>query len=210
MIPMNEQDRVTQIELARQGDADALQRLIVQYHASLHAAVERATEPSMARRIDPDDVLQEAYISALHSVRRCRFDSPGGFYKWLEKIAVNALKDHKRALRRQRRNVEREIHQAVDARTSYPDLVQRLAASDTTPSRHFARSEAVAAVLSSLARLTQDQRNVVRLRFLDGLGVAEVADRLGKSEAAIHMLCHRGLKALRDLLVSISRHLSRV
>ena len=66
----------------------------------------------------------------------------------------------------------------------------------------------MAAVLSSLARLTEDQRDVVRLRFLEGKPVAEIAIRLGKTEAAVHMLSHRGLKALRELMTSLSDYIS--
>ena len=110
----------------------------------------------------------------------------------------------------QKRDVAREVRDAPDATASYPDLVHRLAGGESTPSHRVAREEAVAAVLSSVARLTDDQRDVVRLRFLEGRSVAEVAERLGKTEPAIHMLCHRVLKVLRERMVSISRFLTRV
>ena len=96
-----------------------------------------------------------------------------------------------------------------EARTSYPDLVDRVAAADGTPSRLVSRDEAVAAIVSSLARLTADQREVMRLRFLEGKSVADVATRLGKTETAVHSLCLRALKALRKLMGSISRYLTR-
>ena len=95
------------------------------------------------------------------------------------------------------------MHGSSDAATSYPQLIERLTRSQSTPSRHLARAEAIAAVMSSLARLTDEQRDVVRLRFLESRSVAEVAAKLGKSEAAIHMACHRGLKALRELMESV-------
>jgi RNA polymerase sigma-70 factor (ECF subfamily) len=72
----------------------------------------------------------------------------------------------------------------------------------------MAQDEAIAALLSSLARLTDDQREVIRLRFLEGRPVAEIAGRLDKTEAAIHMLSHRGLKALEELMGSITQYLS--
>jgi len=77
-----------------------------------------------------------------------------------------------------------------------------------SPSRELAKAEVSAALTSSLARLTDDQREVVRLRFLEGWAVDEVASRLDKSEAAIHMLCHRGLKDLRKVMLSMTRFLS--
>ena len=65
-------------------------------------------------------------------------------------------------------------------------------------------------MLASLARLTDDQHDVIRLRFLEGLPVAEVASRLDTTEDAVYALCRRGLIALRESLGSLSRYLSRL
>ena len=91
-------------------------------------------------------------------------------------------------------------------------LLERRAATagESTPSRQIAKDEAIAAVMSCLARLRDDQRTVVQLRFLEGRSVADVAEHLGKTEPAIHMLCHRGLTALRESMVSITHYLSRL
>jgi DNA-directed RNA polymerase specialized sigma24 family protein len=48
------------------------------------------------------------------------------------------------------------------------------------------------------------------LRYLEGLRVAEVAKRIGRSEGAVHMLCTRGLQSLREELGDLSRFLSRL
>lgn len=207
---MDDQERARQVELAAKGDQDALQRLIVEYHATLRAVVDREFDSTVRRHLDPDDILQEAYTSAFRTVSTGQFDGAGAFYKWLETIALNALKNRRRGLKALKRDVAREVHCSVEAATSYPDLIHRLATSDTTPSRRVARNEAAAAVLSSLARLSDDQRDVIRLRYLEGKSVAEVASRLGKTEAAVHGLCRRGIRALRESLVSISRFLTRL
>jgi RNA polymerase sigma-70 factor, ECF subfamily len=52
----------------------------------------------------------------------------------------------------------------------------------------------------ALARLPDDQREVLVLRHVAGLSPGEIADRLGKSEASIHGLHHRGRGALRAAL----------
>ena len=207
--PVNEHKRRQQIELAVGGDSDALQGLIIEYHAPLRTALEGMVDPAMRRHLDPDDVLQEAYAAAFKTIGGCRFDGPPAFYKWLERIALNELKDQQRALKRQKRDITREVHGSAQTRTSYPDLAERLVAPDSTPSRRVARGEAVAAVLSSLARLTDEQREVVRLRYLESKPVSEVAAHMGKTEVAIHSLCRRALKALRESMASISHYLTR-
>ena len=207
------------VQAAAQRDPDALQRLVVHYHDILRTAVATALAPELRHRIDPDDVLQQTYIAAFQALcgrsddstgPTIQFDTPGGFYKWLERIALNTLKDQQRALNRQKRDIHREVPPLADPRSSYPDLLHRLTAADTTPSRQFARDEAVAAVMTALARLTADQRMVVRLRFLEGREIADIAAELDKNESAIHMLCHRGLKALREHIASITRYLTHL
>lgn len=201
--------RATLVGLVAGGDGDALQQLLVAYHPSLEAAIRSRIPNALKRFIEPEDVLQEAYADAFRTARNCTFSGPAAFYKWLEKIALSRLSDCKRALNRQKRNVARRVSDARVGSTSYLDLAQRLTARDSTPSHKVARSEAVAALMTSIARLSEDQRSVVRLRFIEGLAVAQVADQLGKSEAAVHMLCHRALKALKTLLVSLTVFLSR-
>jgi RNA polymerase sigma-70 factor (ECF subfamily) len=204
---MTEQERAVQVELAAKSDADALQRLIVFYHGRLRRAVAAEVVGRWQRTIDADDVLQQAYVAAFKSIGGCVFAGPGGFYKWLETIALNQLKDLQRRFHRQKRDVGRERSTRSGITASFPNLLARLASPDSTPSRHLAKTEATAAVMSSLARLTDEQRAVVEMRFLEGRPVAEVAQQLGKTEPAVHMLCHRGLTRLRELLGSLSRYM---
>ena len=153
---------------------------------------------------------QDTADTAVPPIGPPSFDSPAGFYKWLETIAFNRLRDQQRALHRQKRDIAREAADRPDPSTSYPDLLNRVSAGQGTPSRHVAKDEATAAVMSSLARLTDEQRAVVRLRFLEGRSVAEIAAELGKTEDAVHKLSFRGLKNLRRILVSITRYLSHL
>ena len=207
---MNEKEWAAQVELAARGDQDALQRLIVHYHGPLRAVLERTQGGSTGRHFDADDVLQHTYIAAFRSIKDRSFDSPGHFYKWLEAIAGNKLRDLQRAARRRKRDAARVQQAPPGAPTSYPELIERLAASQSTPSRQLAKVEATAAVMSSLARLTEDQRQVVQLLFLEGRSVAQTAQLLSRSEPAVHMLTHRGLKELRKLMVSITDYLTHL
>ncbi len=207
---MDDRELTIQVELATRGDADALQRLIVHHHPTLRRRLNAAVDPAARHRVDADDVLQHAYVSAFQAVGDCQFDGPAGLYKWLERIALNVLRNQQRALRRLKRDIAREAAPRPGVSASCADLVRRLAGSESTPSRRLARSEAVAGVMSCLARLSPDQRAVVRLRFLEGRTVPETAARLSKTDAAVHALCYRALKELRRLLVSLSRYLSRM
>ena len=97
------------------------------------------------------------------------------------------------------RDVDREVPglASPDAQ-SYWNLLDHVYADSLTPSRVVRRQEAMNAILASLSDLSDAHRQVLQLRFLDGLSVVEVAGRLGKTEAAVVALTRRALKALRE------------
>lgn len=206
---MDENRRAEQLARAVAGDSESLQKLIVYYHSSWRQVIVANADPDLTHRIDPDDILQLAYVTVFEALPQAQFDGPAGFYKWGEAIAISRLRDAERALRRRKRDVGREVRDAPRVAGSCPGLIDRVAHADPSPSRQLARDEAVAVVLSSLARLKPDYREVIRLRFLEGQEVADIARKLGRSEGAIHVLCHRSLKALRELLHPVSRFHSR-
>jgi len=206
---MDEEKLMSLLVDADRGDADAFQSLVVHYHATLRTTIARRIGAHFQTKIEPDDVLQNAYIAAFEHVGECAFDGPGGFYKWLEKIALNELNQRVRGLNRQMRDVGREIGQPAGvANTSYQGLLANISAGDPTPSRQLRHDEAVAALMTSLARLKRDQREAIRRRFLLGRSVKQIAEELGKNDARIYQLCHEGLTALREQIASISRFLS--
>jgi RNA polymerase sigma-70 factor (ECF subfamily) len=189
--------------LARQaadGDADALQQLIIHYHGPLCAAVARQLHPALNRHVDPEDVLQQAYVTAFNSIGDCSFEASAAFYRWLEAIALRRLQNIERDLHRDKRDIARNLTAASPARTTYHDFVDQLSAQLTSPSMKIAKREAAAAVISSLARLTDEQRQVVTMRFLEGRSPSEISQALGKTEDAVYAMCHRGLNALRDII----------
>jgi len=197
------------LQAASEGDADALQCLLVRHQARLRALIARQMDGAPPWRLDTDDILQEVYLAVFRSESRPRFEQMAQFTAWIESVAANTARNQIRHIRRKKRNVAREHQLSRFAGSSLPALLDRIAASDSTPSRHVARHEAAAALLSSLARLSDDQQAVVRLRFLEGLAVTQVADRLGRTDDAVHALTYRAIAALRQHLGSASRFLSR-
>lgn len=209
---MTEASRREDTNKAVGGDADALQRLLVHYHDMLWCKIDAQVNGRLRRYFEAEDVLQEAYAAAYRSIGDCNFDGPGGFYAWLEAIALNKLQTIERDLHRKKRDVRRERHAdsfpaAGTSSASYPDLFARLSAGQSTPSRHLANREAVAAIISSIARLSDQQRAVIRMHFLEDRPVAEIAAVLGKSNDAVYMLCYRGMKKLRVHIGSLSHYL---
>jgi RNA polymerase sigma-70 factor, ECF subfamily len=209
---MKPHERVAYVQRAAAGDGDALQRLLLEYHGPLRRLVESRLAPALRVRLDAEDVLQDAYVAAFRAIREGRdelaFADPAAFYGWLERIVLNMLHDAQRAARRRKRDVGREAatpRPPRDFATTCTTILHQARGSLTSPSRALGRQEAAAALLSSLARLTEEQRQVVRLRFLENVPVPEIAARLGKNETAVYGLCYRGLSSLREYLEPVTR-----
>lgn len=191
-------DLESRVTAAQGGDSVALATLLAAYHPQLRARAEARLDAAMRGRTGPEDILQEVYVEVFQQMERFEDRGPGSFLSWVFTILDHKLIDVQRAAHRQIRDVGREVPaQGMAASDSYCNLLDYVYADSQTPSRAVRREEAVGALLACLTGLPETQRQVLQLRFLEGRSVAEVAGRLGKSEAAVAVLCHRAVKALR-------------
>ena len=112
------------------------------------------------------------------------------FRVWLFRIARNVVANERRSDRR------RPISSLDDAaELSAPgDVVEAAAA-----------REAIGAAWEAVARLPEDRRRAVILRFVDEMSTAEIAAILGRSEGAVRVLLHRALRAVADDLAAAER-----
>lgn len=186
------------VTAAARGDQLAIAKLLATYHPKLHARAKVRMDPALQVRLEPEDILQDVYIQVLHE--RDRFEDRGteSFLNWVCKILDNKLIDARRAARRQVRDVEREVSIGPSAGTgSYWNLLDQIFADASSPSGQIRGDEAIGAMLACLSNLSEAHRQVLQLRFLQGMPVGEVAGHLHKSDAAIVALSRRALEALR-------------
>lgn len=166
-------------------------------------------EPPLARHVDAEDILQDAFIAAFEGTRDHQFHSESAFYAWMETIARNTLHDCRRKSYAQRRDVRRNVDGAPFASDHSGDWTALFSCTGTTPSRPLKSEEARAAVLTALARLKPAHRTLIRLRFLKEYSVAETAAEMNRTEDAIHALTRRALNEIRQYLETASHYLSR-
>jgi RNA polymerase sigma-70 factor (ECF subfamily) len=164
---------------AQEGDRAALEELYLVHFDRVYGYL----YVTAGNRDDAEDLTTQTFLRMLESIGRFRWQS-SPFSAWLLRIAHNLAVDHFRA--RQRMQYE-------------PDVPER----EGEPS---AESEALGSIgqfgmLELIDRLSSEQRQVLTLKFLFGLGNAETAGILGKSEGAVKSLQHRALAALEKQLV---------
>ena len=156
--------------------------------------------------ITVDDMLQETYYCVFRDIRTFQSRGEGTFYRWLVKIAEHRLMDAIKAARAVKRGGGRTQAEAPAGGEagSVVGWLEMLAVYERTPSQSAAAHEAISMIQSALGDLKVEYCEALRLRYLEGLPVAEAAERMKRTEGAFCLLCHRGLKRLRESLGSSS------
>jgi RNA polymerase sigma-70 factor (ECF subfamily) len=193
------------------GDEAALERLLMASHKSLAAHIASKLPKDLQAAVSVDDVFQNACMVVFRKIREFEPRGSGGFDAWLMRIADRCLSDLINAQRRAKRGGGRGPVHVVDQDCSAVlELLELVAVHSRTPSRSAAEHEAVAAARAALEILPEDQQAALRMRYLDGLSVAETAGHMGRTPGAVRMLCSRGLESLRGQLGNLSQFLTHL
>ena len=167
---------VAAVARAKEGDSDALRFLYLRYADNVYGYV-----CSIVRdEHEAEDVTQHIFAKLITALDRYE-PRVVPFSAWILRVAHNAAIDHMRARRpmpcEEVRSTEIEVD--VSGRERFEDLQLALDA------------------------LPPEQRDVIMLRFLVGLSPREIAERIGRSEDAVHGLQHRGRTTLRRELTAL-------
>ena len=199
------------VSRASAGDRSAMQELLMLHHRQLITTIEKRVPADLRGVLSADDVCQEAYVSVFRQITSFQPHDEHAFERWLRTIADRKLVD----LIRTQRAAKRGGGQRVDARyarndtSSMIELLDILAVHERTPSRSAAHRELVRIVQDALDGLKEDYREVLRLRYIQSLSVAETAQQMGRSDGAVMMLCNRGLQQLEEVIGDPARFFSR-
>jgi RNA polymerase sigma-70 factor, ECF subfamily len=186
----------------RRRDTDAIADFLQLRRAPLMAFIERQLGQALRRKVEPDDVFQETSAEAVRALPTTELGDRDPF-SWLCQIAERRIVDlHRRYFDAQKRDAGREVPLGAggSADTSAPNLAQVLAASITSPSAAFSRQVREQRLESALQALPDDQREALRLRYQFDMPSKEIAEKLGKTDAAIRVMLTRSLKKLQQML----------
>lgn len=172
-------DEVQLIQRAKTYDPDALGTLYERYYQGIYRYVYyRVGDSALA-----EDLTGDIFVKMLHGIESYSIQGVP-FSAWLYRIARNRIIDH---LRRRPTKTDVSLEEArVDA----------IASSDKDLDQALQRDE----LLKAVQVLTNEQRQVIILKFIDDLDNATIARVLGKTEGAIKSLQHRALDTLRQVM----------
>jgi len=195
-----DQSTTALVHAAKAGDNELLGRLLENYRGYLFMLSHRYLSDKLKRRIDPADLVQVTFLEAKRDWEQFRGDTPGECAAWLRNILKNNVATAvARHITTQKRSLSREVSfAAAHSDDSAAQWIGQLPGSTTSPSRKAIRAESVKQLFDALHGIPETQAEAIRLRYLEGLTLAEIVDRLGKSETAVAGLLKRGLQKLRE------------
>ncbi|MGZ6316535.1 MAG: RNA polymerase sigma factor [Anaerolineales bacterium] len=169
-------DEVSLIGLSQQGDADAFARLYDHYADPIYRYVYfRVADSHLA-----EDITSQIFIKMWQKLPSYRVGE-ASISAWLYRIAHNAVVDHYRT----RRTV-----------VSLEDLQSGEVGREDDTEENLEQHMQMEQLRRALQELTEGQREVLILRFIEGLSVREIARQLGKRQGAVRALKMRGLREL--------------
>jgi RNA polymerase sigma-70 factor (ECF subfamily) len=184
----------------RSGDESALGPFIEANRPALIAFLQARIGGHLAKKVEPDDILQEASLEAFRSLKTAPLDNWEPLH-WLFQICERKIIDnHRKFFESQKRAASREAMIPDDSEAA-GGLANLLAASMTTPSEAFSRDQRQLRMLAAIDVLPEDQREALRLRYLVGLPSKEIAQKLGKTDGAVRVMLSRSLAKLQEMLV---------
>jgi len=136
-----------------------------------------------------ETLAQDCFLKAYRN--RASFRGDAALNTWLMSIAVNLVRDHTRTRRFQFwRKVQ---HSAADSDWVAEGLPDRT----ISPEQRMFLSEQVQAVWNATHRLSEKQKTVFLLRFVEDFDILEIAEATGLSESAVNVHLFRAVRAVR-------------
>ena len=182
---MTDQESMNLLKRVRDQDSDAAMELFHRYLNRLIALVRTRLSNKLARRLDPEDVVQSAYRSFFTAAQDGRFElqRSGDLWRLLAAITINKL--GKQVERHTAAKRDYAAEQAIDSADASVRAVQpELLARDPTPAEATMLVEQVELLMSDFDEV---QRKMLEMR-LAGHTVGEIADEINRSERTVRRL----------------------
>jgi RNA polymerase sigma-70 factor, ECF subfamily len=191
------------LRLLRGGDQNALADFFAANRERLRRIVQLRLDRRLQGRVDPSDVIQDAYIDAARRLPEYASSATMAPFLWLPFLTAQRLTTlHRSHLGVKARDVGRDVSlhngplPAADSRSLAAQLLGRL----TSPSRAAIRAEIQIKIQEALNAMDPIDREVLALRHFEELDNTETAAVLGLHKAAASNRYVRALRRLKDIL----------
>ena len=164
---------------AKAGDQGAFDELFSIHTERLLVFIGARLGERLRARVEPQDILQDAYAAAWQGISQFNYSDDGAFLRWMCRIVDHRLRDANDYFTAAKRQVQ-EIPQSAP----------------TGPVTALSRAEDRERLQAALTQLSGEHREVILLRYFQGLSAEETGERMQRSTGAIRNLLSRALVEL--------------
>jgi len=180
------------VERVKRGDVRAFEMLVVKYQRRIERLIGR-----MVRDVDlVADIAQETFIRAYRALPQFRAES--AFYTWLYRIAVNTAKKALVDMKRDPIVVNSALGAGEDDDETYRPGMEPT--DGETPEALLASKEIAATVNAAIADLSEDLRQAITLREIEGLSYEEISDVMNCPIGTVRSRIFRAREAIAERL----------
>jgi RNA polymerase sigma-70 factor (ECF subfamily) len=188
------------LALVRQGQSDALGRLLELYRNYVKLLADLQINHRLQGKISASDIVQETFLQAKRAFTQFRGTSEGELVVWLRQILASQLAMLFRHYTTQKRDIHLEHQLDEELNRSSQALSFSLVSKQSSPSQNAIRREQSVLPADALACMSADYREVILLRHLESMSFLDVAQRMGRSVPAVKNLWTRAISKLRDTM----------
>ena len=182
------------VERVQRGDQRAFEMLVVKYERRIQRLIAR-----MVRDVDlVEDIAQEAFIRAYRALPNFRGES--AFYTWLYRIAVNTAKKALIGLRRDPLVTESARSGGGDDDDMDTSRVENELTTGESPESLMASRQIASTVNAAIEALSEDLRQAITLREIEGLSYEEIAEVMGCPIGTVRSRIFRARDAIAQRL----------
>jgi RNA polymerase sigma-70 factor (ECF subfamily) len=205
-VSLTSDDELELREGLRRSPEQTLGREFARHRARLARIVVFRLDPQLASRLEPDDILQEAWLSALKRIHHFLDNPSMSMFVWLRLMVSQTIVDiHRHHLGSQGRDAyrERNLDHRDPSNSTAASLVSQLLARVSSPSHAAVRQENAHQLRQSLDSMDAIDREVLALRHFEELTNNEVAIVLKISQKTASIRYVRALQRLKRILETL-------
>lgn len=193
-------DHQSEVEKLRAGGESAMAELFSQHRQQLEQMISFRMDSRLRGRIDPSDVLQEAYLQIAQRLDGYLENPEVSFYVWMRQQAYQSLIDQHRLHFRSKRTPGQEAQRAASRNNTTYSIVGHLIGDKTSPDRAIEREEEHQQLHAALETMEEIDREVLALRHFEGLPNNQVAEILEISVTAASNRYVRAMTRLGEIM----------
>ena len=193
------------LERLREGALPQQPDVLLRYQPWLKLLVRLQIETQFQGKFSDSDIVQQTLLEACRDLPKFRGQTEAELLAWLRQILAHVLAHEIRRYHgTHQRDLRREVSLEDALAQSSRRLGDMLALTGSSPSAKAEQREQELILADVLATLSDDHREVIILRNLEGLSHEDVAERMQRSVGAVRMLWVRALADLRTAMAVIN------